>query len=485
MLFLLLILLAIWYRLPLAAWMLRQILADAGASPRELKVVVLQPHRAVIAPLEGIWQGQRFHADSIVLTRPDLFSRSLGHVEIRGISVVLDLAALRTVTRRPAAPVANRALPPAGVMSVIAFDDLSIEGRLVLQAPQANQMLMFTVVAKPEASGNRVKAELGLAGPGVSAEGQGSYDFVRSAAGFELTKAQVDLTGWREFWAQTVPRSLEGWTVGGKVLASGQGSLTDGRFAGQLNLALHDGVLDNVDRKISLGGIEGEVVLADAVNFVTKPASWMKIRETRVGDVLLRDAAVRFHLKNLHEACIESAEVTAFGGKVSVEPFVFDPAVIDYPITLRCEGIRVEEILALFPTVRAKATGLADGRVPIHYQATGLSLDHGWVALRTAEPGTLHIDQPGLLTGNLSPQNAAYPTLKAIETGMLNLRLIELHAEIYPLNAPANRSVQIRIAGEPLDANIKAPVSFEVNVNGPVEKLINWGVDSRLKLSAE
>ena len=484
-LFLLLILLAIWYRLPLAAWTLRQVLLDAGASPRELEVVALQPHRVVIAPLEGIWRGQQFHVDSIAVIRPDLFSRSLGHIEIKGISVVLDSAQLKTIAGPPAAPTANRALTPADAAPVITFDDLSIEGRLVLHAPRTDQMLAFTVVAKPEASGHRVKAEVGLVGPGVSVEGQGNCDFARSAAEFVLTKAQVDLACWGELWAQTAPRSLGRWAVGGQVAASGRGRLTDGRFAGQLSLSLHDGVLGNADRKISLGGIEGEVMLSDAVNFVTAPASWVKIRETRIGDVLLRDAAVCFHLQNIHEACIESAEVTAFGGKISAEPFVFDPAVVDYPVTLRCEGIRVEEILALFPAVRAKATGLADGRVPLHYQSTGLSLDRGWVALRAAQPGTLQIAQPGLLTGNLSPQNAAYPTLQAIETGMLNLRLTELRAEIYPLNAPANRSVQIRIAGEPLDANIKAPVSFEVNVNGPIEKLINWGIDSRLKMPAE
>ena len=141
--------------------------------------------------------------------------------------------------------------------------------------------------------------------------------------------------------------------------------------------------------------------------------------------------------------------------------------------------------MSLFPTANAKASGLADGRIPMHYGPQGFGFSHGWLALKPGTPGTLRIDQPGLLTGNLPPQNVAYPTMKAVETGLLNLRVDTLRAEIYPPDAPAGRSVQIIIAGQPLDPKVKAPVTFEVNVNGPVEKLIQWGLDSRMKISTK
>ena len=178
-------------------------------------------------------------------------------------------------------------------------------------------------------------------------------------------------------------------------------------------------------------------------------------------------------------------DVGVFGGKVTVDPFAFDPAVADYTVSLVVDGLRMEDIMTLFPRANAKASGLADGRIPLHYGAQGVSFSHGWLALKPGTPGTLRIDQPGLLTGNLPPQNVAYPTMKAVETGLLNLRVDTLRAEIYPPDAPAGRSVQIVIAGQPLDPKVKAPVTFEVNVNGPVEKLIQWGLDSRMKFSTK
>ena len=58
----------------------------------------------------------------------------------------------------------------------------------------------------------------------------------------------------------------------------------------------------------------------------------------------------------------------------------------------------------------------------------------------------------------------------------------ELRLEIYPPNSPPGRTAQLHLAGEPLDPGVKAPVTLDLNVNGPLEKLLNVGLDSRVSI---
>ena len=60
----------------------------------------------------------------------------------------------------------------------------------------------------------------------------------------------------------------------------------------------------------------------------------------------------------------------------------------------------------------------------------------------------------------------------------------ELRLDIRPTNAPEGRSAQLHIAGQPVDKEVKAPVILDLNVNGPLEKLINMGLDSRLSIGS-
>ena len=41
------------------------------------------------------------------------------------------------------------------------------------------------------------------------------------------------------------------------------------------------------------------------------------------------------------------------------------------------------------------------------------------------------------------------------------------------------------MAGAPTDASVKAPVTLELNVNGPVERLVNLGLDGRVNLGGK
>jgi hypothetical protein len=111
---------------------------------------------------------------------------------------------------------------------------------------------------------------------------------------------------------------------------------------------------------------------------------------------------------------------------------------------------------------------------------SGIRLGTGWLELKPGVYAELQLQATGLLTGNVAQNNPSYGVLKKVESGLLKLKIDELRLDIRPPNAPPGRSAQLRIYGSPVDPSIKAPVILDLNVNGPLEKLLNLGLDSRL-----
>jgi hypothetical protein len=483
-LFLMLIVLAVACRLPLAEWALRNALTDAGASPRDLKVTDLRWRHATIAPLDVDWHAQRLRVEALTIDRPDLFGRSLGHVEARGITATLDLAALMAAGQAPPAAAGGRTGKAEPAAPRISFDDLLVQGRLVLRAPQAEQALTLLLSAKPDATGNGVQVDLVLTGPGLDAKAKGHYDFARSTAEFELPGAEVDLAKAWGFLQPIAPAACRGWEIGGRMTLVARGQLVENRLTGEVVVHLRDGSVGDPGAKLSARGIEADVVFSDPARLATGPAQALRVKEAEMGDVSLRDAVVRFQLNGLHSCQVESGGLAAFGGRLSVEPFACDPAAGSGALVVLADGLRMDDVLALFPDAPAKASGVIDGRVPITYDGTGLHFGSGWVGLKEGQAASVRFNSTGLLTRSLSPQNPAYATLEGIESGRTPLSVEELRVELHPPAAPPGRSAQIRIVGRPEDRGSRlGRVTLDLNINGPLEALLNWGMQAGVSVT--
>ncbi len=482
-LFLALVVLAAVFRLPLAQWILRNELADAGITSRDVRVTELGPRRATIAPLDIIWRGQRVRIDSITVRRHRIFSGSLGRIELKGLAIELDLAALTAPP--PAGPVAAPGGPPGGAGVEMAFDQLSVDGRIVLRTPAAGRELALSLAANPADGGKDLRFTATLAGAGVEAQGAGHYGLAQSVAEFDLTQAKLDLTNTWASVRELAPALTAGWETSGTLTLTGRGRAADGAVTGELAVQLRAGSASNAGEKISVEGVQADVVLSDPVRLATAPGQTLRVAAARLGNVALRDAVVHFQLNGPHECKIESAELGALGGRLSFEPFTYDPMAGAIACVVAADGLRVEEVLALFPDAPAKATGQIDGRLPIVLDQTGLHFGVGWVGLRKGQGADVRFNSPGLLTQRLSKENPAFVMLQGIEIGRTPLRVEELRVELHPEGAPAGRSAQIHIVGRPVDEGSQlGRVTLDLNVNGPLESLLNWGLQTKFSATA-
>ena len=460
----------IWRR-PLAAWVLRRAFVGAGIEVRDVRVSAVGLHRASAGPIDLAWRGQRVRVDSLRIDRPDLMTASLGRITVEGLTVDLDLS-------RISAPAKPGSVPPLPAAELPRFVQLSVDGTVTLHVGDAAIPVKLAFSARPDVTGKAIHAAVAFSGAGTL-----DYDLARSVGRFAVENSSVDLEGGRGLLDLLMPDVLAGWDVSGRLGVSGDGHFGGGPANGEVHLSLRGGAAVNPAKHIRAEGIQADVVVGDLANLISQPGQRVSVATVRVGSVQLQRVKVGFALNGLHRVELESGSAEVFGGRVSARPFSFDPTVADYSPTFDLASVQVAQVMALFPSSTASATGQADGEVAVHYGPDGLRLGRGWLGLHSGSTGTLQLQEPGLLTANVSPESMAYPTLKAVETGLTNLRVNALRVDIHPLNAPAGRSVQIHVEGQPMDATIKAPVTFDVNVNGPVEKLIQWGLDSRMNFS--
>lgn len=465
----------VWRR-PITSWALRRAFVGAGLEVSDLRVNAVGLHGVSAGPIDLSWHGQRVRVDSLTIERPNLMSTSLGRVTVKGLAVGVDLA------RLPAAAVSSPTAMTRGP-ELPGFDAISVDGTVTLHVGSLGIPVQVDFAARPDVTGREIHAVAALSGETFSAKGTCDYDLGRSAGRFALEKSSIDIRRSRDLLDLVLPGVLTGWDVSGRIDLSGSGHFGAGPADGNLDLRLRDGAADNPAKHLRVDGIEADLAVVDLANLASQSGQRIQVATASVGGVQLRSVEAHFALKGLHRIEVESGSAEVFGGRVSAEPFAFDPQVVDYRLRIAVAGLQIAQVMALIPTATASATGVADGEVAVQYGPEGLRLGRGWLGLHAGSAGTLQLQEPGLLTANVSPDSMAYPTLKAVETGLTNLRLNALRVDIHPLNAPAGRSVQIHVEGQPMDPTIKAPVTFDVNINGPVEKLIQWGLDSRMNFS--
>jgi hypothetical protein len=121
----------------------------------------------------------------------------------------------------------------------------------------------------------------------------------------------------------------------------------------------------------------------------------------------------------------------------------------------------------------------------VHFDAKGLRFGTGWLGVQPGSTAELQLNAAGLLTSGASPKSPSYAVLQKVESGLLKLNVTELRLDIRPPNSPEGRTAQLHVAGQPVDPTVKVPVVLDLNVNGPVEALLNLGMKSGLSIGTK
>lgn len=459
---------------------LGSVLKQAGATDVRFQVTQVSLWRVVVADVRFLLGLQPFAAGRVTLERARWWTPSLGTLRVEAAQMAMKLDG-------PAAPPPADGGQPSAATSgpvTLPFDEISIDGQLVVQAENLpEQALTVKIAARPTAAGVW-EGNTQVNGPGLGLKGEGSYDPGSGELAFKLPEIAFDLEPWDGFVRRLAPVPAGDWEAAGKFSGSAEGRWSDGKLTATGRVHLQEGRLASTVQAITAEGIEAALEFTDLAARTSKPGT-LRIREVRTGKLTLTDVAAGFSLEGADRVVIAEASLQALGGRLSAEPFAFAPSRAELDAVLLADGISIEEVMALTQDLPAKATGRVNGRVPVRIGAGGLKLGTGWLALTPGVSAEIEFNAKGLLTGGAAPNTASYAVLQRIESGLLKLRIGELRLDIRPTDAPEGRSARLHLKGAPVDPEVKAPVILDLNVNGPLEKLINMGMDSRLSIGTK
>ena len=450
------------------------LLKSAGAAEIKFHVAQASPWRLEVEDVGFLVSLQSFAAKRVTLDRAHWWTPSLGTLRVEQARVpvrIADLAGGRSTGGSTTLP------------SRIPLEEFSIDGHLVIQAAGLpDQALTVNIEARPAAQGTwDAKAQVN--GPGLILNAEGRYHLGSGELAFTLPVMSLDLKAWQGFLQHVVPLPAEEWELDGKFSGKAEGRLAGEKLTAGGSVQLREGRAHHAAKSITAEGIEADLEFIDFGGFATKPGT-LRLRELRMGQLTLRELAAKFALEGSDRITVLEVSLLALGGKVSAEPFTLAPSRSELDAVLLVEGISIKEVMALTQELPAKATGRVNGRFPVHLDSAGLRLGTGWLELMTGVRAEIEFNAKGLLTGGSAPNSPSYAVLQKIESGLLKLKINELRLDIRPTGAPDGRTAQLHIKGEPVDPEVKAPVTLDLNVNGPLEKLLNMGMDSRLSIGS-
>lgn len=470
-------------RRPLAGAAIAATLKMVGAGDVKLDVTQASPWRVEVADLGFRVRAQRFDAKRVTLDRRHWWSPTFASIRVEGAKVPVTVDGSDMNPWQWPTYSGDVDVKPAAALAVPA-EEVSVDGVLVVHAAGQPEQDVRVQFAAKQAGGARWAGAVNTTAPGLDVKLAGEFDPGEGALQFHVTDAELDLASWQGFISRLVVLPGGHWSLAGKLRGSAIGTYAGGKLALAGDVELSDARFEFPARNVVADGVSAKFHFRDLDKFISEPGD-VHVASLTAGEIKTTNLELQLAFDTVEKIAVSHATLEAFGGRLAAEPFRFFPRQNELEAVLLVDGLVVEQLLALARDVPAKATGRVDGRVPLRIDGAGIRFGTGWLELKRGVYAEVQFNADGLLTSGVAPNSAQYTVMKKIEAGLLRLKLAELRLDIRPPKAPPGRSAIVHLAGSPVDPEVKAPVTLDLNVNGPFESLLNLGLNSRVSFGGK
>ena len=336
----------------------------------------------------------------------------------------------------------------------------------------------------PTADGGRRGAASAI-GPGAALHAELRLDAAGDGA-WRIPAGEIDLGRWFGALATLVPGTGFDLAVGGMLGLTGGGEVRRGVPGGRVVLTWRDGRIDDPAHKLHLEGIRLRLDVTDLAARRSAPRQELSWTSGRYDALALGPGRLLFALEG-DTLRVEFAALGILGGELKLGAFALTLGSPEFAVSARLEGAEIAALQPFLPPVLREARGRLDGEISFRRTAAGVQFGAGRLALRPGETAALRlVATPGLLSASLPPAALKlYPGLQQMEQGRLPIQAQVLDITFTPEGDADGRTAAVRIVGGPSDPGLRAPIDLNVNVRGPLESLITFGTDSRLRFGGK
>lgn len=319
-------------------------------------------------------------------------------------------------------------------------------------------------------------------GEGIELNATVTYEAEKRTWKVPALAARIDLAR----WSALVPPGLwpknEAWTCTGTANLEAAITWAPDGLEGMAATVLHEGTATSSDGTISAVGIEAAVRLVSLARPASAPDQHITVQTLTAGKVALTNLALGITVFARNRIAVQLA-AEAFGGKLRVEPFEFDPAAPNVRLTVVMDGVNAQGVLALFPDA-PQGQGTLVGQIPLSYEHGQLGFGEGRLDLRRGTTGRVRFQNPGLFTQAWHWFMPGRKMMSRIETGQEDLLVNELSIAVHPDDSGAEHGAEIRVTGVPADHPKQGPYIFEFYINAPLENFMNLGMKQNLQFGS-
>ncbi len=318
-------------------------------------------------------------------------------------------------------------------------------------------------------------------GPGLKLVAGAVLD-PRGEGTWAIDTCTVDLGEWYGWVVPRLAPAAGATSASGTLTLRGLGSWRDGAIGGEAEATVHDARFEDPSRHLTLEGLTGRLRVGDLAARRTAGEQELTWSGGRYDTVPFGAGRVVFAVEG-STVRIRSARVAVLGGELEAGGMTLSTSSPDFTVTAQVRGVDLGQILFLLPPVLAAAQGRLDGHVALRRESGGLQIGVGRLSLRPGESAELRLaPTPGLLSAQLpAAVRQHYPGLVQLETGGIPLKADVLEVLLTPGGDAEGRTAVVRLEGGPVDPSLRAPVVLQVNVRGPLDSLVKFGTDSRLR----
>jgi hypothetical protein len=243
---------------------------------------------------------------------------------------------------------------------------------------------------------------------------------------------------------------------------SGKFTLSDGSF---------------IRDKVRVEGVSLDLPLAYDSGIRSRKRPRLAVRTLEIGNIIMMDGEAYFSVID-EKLSIESARIGWAGGFLHAYAIHagFDEGVrILSEFTIYADRVNLGSVFELLMPFEGRMEGVLYGRFPVNLNGDRVELSTGYLYSLPGQNGYLRINDPSDMAMLLRRAGVS-SDVDEIARALSDLDLNTIRLDLDPQDAE-NSSLRLRLTGRSNYARRPAPVDLSLNLNGPLEELLNLGLD--------
>ena len=175
------------------------------------------------------------------------------------------------------------------------------------------------------------------------------------------------------------------------------------------------------------------------------------------------------------ELLVEKAELGWCGGQARVYAVRVDLARPDIDLVLYIDRMDAGELIRLIKPLDGTATGHLYGRLPLRIRQGRLQLSEGFLYALPGERGNLRLRDTRFLQDYFERAGLSSAMRKNLADALADLDYDVLRVDLSTTSAREGKLV-LKLAGQAAGNRGLPPVDLDIRVNGPLEALLNLGL---------